>query len=256
MILEKMKLRPEAAKGVAMQKLEAAIISDGYLQPKSGNAYFYLSLSDNKDLVQREKIPINELLDFLRSFVADILSPLDVKPCTGYPKVVLRMGTSKKGIYLPGVMLCTLKSELVTELYHKYYPFGRKLVPGSFTLTRLSLAWLFMFDGNSQWDNNGGDRIIVSLYTQGLDTNSVEILEHGLALLGVNTGRNHVKVQNGSGIIISVLADNTDCFMDLIEPHVVPPFYYKVKYRGSCPANLLARYRERRINRYGSKIKE
>lgn len=230
---------------VAMQKLQAAILSDGGLRCQGGNACFYIALSDNKDnLIQRERIPIGDLLAFLQRFVEEALKPLGIEPLQGHPRVEPHITKSKNGEGLPGVLLWTRTSELNTGLHHECYPNGKKVIPESFVLTDVFLAWFFMFDGNSQWSSSGGSGINVSLFTQSYDFHSIELFEKQLHHLGISTGRKHDKrIKDGPGIIITILRDSTDYFMKRIDPHVVFPYRYKIKYKGSCPPELAEKYR-------------
>lgn len=234
-------------KELAMQKLEAAILSDGHLNQSCRNVSFRLSLSDNKrNLVQRELIPIEHLLEFTRIFVAEVLRPLGVEPNTGYPKIYNRIGKDKEGKFIPGVMLETHVSRFLTELYHKYYPNGKKAIPEDFIITDVFLAWHFMLDGCSQWHGYGGPGVVVNLCTHGFDLHSIELFESQLYSLGVNTSRSHKRVEDGAGIMIAISWDSTDQFMSIVDPFVISPYRYKIKYRGSCPTILAAKYKEQR----------
>lgn len=229
----------------AMVKLRAVILSDGCLGLNGRNANLSTKLADNRnDLVQRGKIAVEDLKEFLQHFVVEVLEPLGVKPCSGHPRVEPHNAKSTTGEWLPGVVFHTRNSELLTELYHEYYPDGRKIIPENFTLTGLFLAWFFMLDGNSTWVNSGGLGVNVRLCTEGFDLRSVELFEGQLHKLGVSTGRGHWKVNEGPGISITMLQDSVDRFMSMVDPHVVPPYRYKVKYRGSCPPELAEIYRE------------
>lgn len=234
--------------GLAIQKYRAAILSDGglYRNRGRGNAFFSMSLSDNKNgLVQREQIPIRDLLEFLQLFVVEVLKPLKIGPLSGYPKVESRIGKSKRGKWVPGVRLITQIHELNTELHHKYYIDGKKIIPKDLVLTDVFLAWFFMFDGTSAWNGTGGPGVGVKLCTDGFDLHSVEVLEKQLHKFDIGTGRHCAEVESGAGIEIKILEDSVDHFMGVIDPYVIPPYRYKVKYRGSCPPELAEKYRER-----------
>lgn len=230
---------------LAMVKLRATIVSDGGLYLNGRNAHFCLSLSDNKDnLVQRELIPIEDLLKFLHRFVAEVLGPLGIELCDGHPRIELHITKSKDGGWLPGVLLTTRNSEFLTRLHHEYYPDGSKIIPESFVLTGVFLAWFFMFDGISMWNGTGGPGVYVRLCTHGFDLRSVELFEEQLHKIGINTGRTYVSVEKGAGIMITILAGSTDHFMKIIDPYVITPYRYKIKYRGSCPPELATKYRK------------
>lgn len=231
----------------AMQAYRGTILGDGNLQLDGGDAQFRMSFSDNRrDLVQRVLIPVEDLLEFLSNFVIEVLAPLGVKSCTGHPRVNPYAGKDKKGRWLPGVYLATKTSKLNTELYREYYSSGKKAIPEGFALTNILLARYFMLDGNSKWDNRGGPNVGVSLCTQGFDLHSVELFEGQLYKLGVSTGRAQYKVEKGAGIEITILAGSSDYFTSIVDPHVIPPYRYKIKYRGSCPPELVERYKKNR----------
>jgi len=214
----------------AMQALRGVVLSDGSLALPAQNAFFYIGLSDNReDLVQREQIPIEELLAFLWHLVTTVLVPLGVEPCSGHPKIRLY---KKPGVdsRVPGVVLKTRVSELLTGLYSQYYYAGKKIVPEGIPLTNISLAYLYMLDGNSSWEDRGGPAVSVYLCTQGFDLHSVELLEKQLHNFDINTGRAHTK-GGDSKIEITILQNSVDCFMSIVEPYMVPPYVYKVKRR-------------------------
>lgn len=232
----------------AIQRYRATILSDGALVLHGRTAYFSIALSDNKsEYAQRDPIPIKDLLEFLRYLALDTLEPLGLVLCSGHPKIKPHTTKSKSGEWLPGVILTTRNSELNTELYHEYYPDGKKIIPEDFTLTSIFLAWFFMFDGNSSWHGDGGPSVGVHLCTEGFDLNSVTLFEEQLCKLGLNTGQKLDKrVNKSAGIGITVHADSTDHFMDIVDPYVVFPYRYKVKYRGSCPPELAENYKKHR----------
>lgn len=228
----------------AMQALRGAVLSDGGLRLNGKNALFYINLSDNKNnLVQREHIPIEELLNFLQHLV-ETLEPLGIKPCNGHPRIKPHSTKSRVGEWLPGVMLETLTSGLLTKLHSEYYPIGKKIVPEGVALTDVILAYFYMLDDNSKWGRSGGPTIYVYLYTQGFDLHSVELLEKQLHNSDISTSRMYVLVEGGSGVVIRILQDSVDRFMGMVDPYVIPPFRYKIKYRGSCPPKLAIGYRE------------
>lgn len=227
----------------AMEALRGVILSDGSLVPHGQNAYFSIGLSDNRsNLVQREQIPIEDLLLFLQHLVMVALKPLGIKPCRRHPRTRLYKNP-KTDEKLPGVVLETTVSELLTELYPEYYPAGKKVVPEGSILTDILLAYFFMLDGYSAWHNRGGPTIKVYLYTQGFDLHSVEILENQLLSLGVNTGRAHVG-GGESKVVITVSQESVDHFMSIVDPYVVPPYRYKIKYRESRSPELVDKCKE------------
>jgi hypothetical protein len=231
---------------IAMQKYIAAILSDGSLSPTKSSVQFILGLADNRrDLVQRELIPVDDLLKFLQSFAAEVTIPLGVLPCDGHPRINPHCGKNNDDEWLTGVLLETLTSELNIELYQQYYPNGIKAIPDDFILTDIFLAWFFMFDGCSKWHSSGAPTINVSLHTEGFDLHSVELFEKQLHRFDIDTGRGYYKaIEHGAGISITIPSDSTNHFMDVINPHMIFPYRYKIKYRGSCPSELFLHYRQ------------
>lgn len=234
---------PVQVAGNVMQKYRAAILSDGNLCLHGYNAYFRIALSDNKDnLVQRDLIPIEDLLGFLQRIVVEVLEPLGIEPCSEHPRIVPHITKSRSGESLPGVILETRNSELNTELWREYYLKGIKTIPENFVLTDVFLAWFFMLDGHSKW--SGGSRVDVFLCTQGFDPRSVELFENQLHNFGLTTGRKYIVVEKGAGVMIVISPGSTNHFMAIVDPYVVFPYRYKVKYRGSCPPELVEKYKK------------
>jgi len=127
------------------------------------------------------------------------------------------------------VALVSSTHPMLSQLREEWYPDGHKEVPWEFGLSSVSLANMFMGDGCASFCRDGG--VYVGLATQGFNEVSVRRLMHALHLVGVEdvgTSRcRHVKSTAGLGLTIGRRSQSR--FMDLIEPHMLPSFAYKVK---------------------------
>ena len=149
-----------------------------------------------------------------------------------YPKCVRT--TTRGGYTFDLCSLYSKTSEIMLNERYRWYPVGKKEVPSDFNLTPVSLAHWFMGDGSSVYDTHGGQYIHVKISSMGFNENSIAILEHSLSKLGFSTGRNmHKETKEGSGIVISILQDSINQFMDTIEPHMLMPYLYKIKHNGA-----------------------
>ena len=230
------------SKREALQAFDGVMLSDGGLRSR-GNSLFYINLSDNRDYKQRATIPVGELLEFLQH-LAGVLVILGVESCRGYPKIVFRANKPQSGEMFPGVNLTTKVSSFLTEQYPRWYTGGKirnyrvigakKIVPLGFQLTPISLAYWFMGDGCSVWSSS--PTVYVTLNSQCFSLSDVARLEEQLHSFGFSTGRIDCSKQSEnkhiSNIRILIYQDSVDHFMDIVSPHVVSPYLYKVKYRG------------------------
>ncbi len=146
------------------------------------------------------------------------------------PKVYHR----KSNEYNGNLCFITIRSAhhpILAQLREEWYPSGYKEVPWEFRFSDVSLANMFMGDGSSSFYKDGG--VDVKLATQGFSEVSVCRIEHALHLIGIeDTGRSHYHyVKSGSGFAVSIKRSSQGHFMNLIEPHVVPSFMYKIKRR-------------------------
>ena len=165
--------------------------------------------------------------------VRGALATLGVDVPSIYPRAY--NGVNSSGNPYVYTVLQSRTHPLMVSLRDLWYPKGVKEIPLSFRLSPISLAHMTMGDGSSSWHQGGN--IVACLSTQNFSERSIELVEDALRGIGIDhTGRGHVKLKNkksGSGIVITLLQDSVDDFMAMIEPHVVPSFRYKVKYRGT-----------------------
>lgn len=242
------------------------MLSDGGISFEGFSAKFSMSLADNKKHIQRETIPVEKLLEFLQHLTT-VFSTLGIIPNTGYPKIILNSTKSKDGKLLPGCVLSTMVSSFCKEQYTKWYrngmeykmdkyssgtySRGEKVLPKDFKLTPISLAYLFMLDGTSVWKNRTSIDVCLSTYSFNLlDILSIESQLH--SKFNLVTGRAIFKPRSertsktNSNIGITIHQESIDSFMTVVKPYVIDPYLYKVKYRGSCPVNILESIKTRK----------
>lgn len=143
------------------------------------------------------------------------------------------------------ILLSRIHPLLATQRL-RWYPGDVKDVPEDIKLTPLSLACEFMGDGSS-WYNNRNPEIGVAaeLCTMSYTVRGIEIIEDRLRLLGITHLSRAVysrcsKANGTSGIGIRILGPSIGQLMDIIEPHMVSSFKYKVKRPGSKARTSLA----------------
>lgn len=246
----------------AQQVFDGVMLGDGGLVFMGSQAHFVIGNADNKEFTQREQIPVEDLLEFLQH-LAEVFRVLGVEPCAGHPKIIPNAARSLSGKKLNGCIFETKGSLFLTDQYHRWYKGGEprhdkknryyiadaeKVVSKGFKLTPLSLAYWFMLDGRSVWTN--GISIDAGLCSYSFGLNSIKDLEEQLHSFGLSTSRNYRKAWLGKGkpdsnIQIAILQNSIDSFMSIMMPHMVAPYLYKIKYRGSCPTELASKYRER-----------
>lgn len=158
------------------------------------------------------------------NFVKAHLEKLGITFCDGHPKT--RKAISRGKPYDLCRMASTTCAFLTSE-YEKWYPSGTKVVPTDVYLSPISLAHWFMGDGSSS-RQRGLKAINVVFATNSYNFDSVERLRKLLLGLGISTSRHTIKGR----FIIYVRQQSIDTLMGLIEPHIVEPYLYKVKYRG------------------------
>jgi len=207
----------------ALEAFEGMMLGDaGLRMPRGGdNAFFDIAKSGRK-----LKIPTPKLLKYLRH-VGRVLAQLGIESCDGHPKVFTR--TDARGSSYDYCDLSTRTCSFLTGQYHRWYPCGVKEVPSSFALTPVSLAYWFMDDGSSSRD---GVTVRAKLAANCFSLDSVQLLEAELGKLGLLTRREkYMNKGSGAGIRIVVRALSTDRLMEMVGPHIVIPYMYKIKYR-------------------------
>lgn len=202
-----------------MKKDDASEVLDGTLLSDAGISIPRGSIKG----VYQIALSGREHMDWLY-YIKDALDALEVKVGSGYPRFFTRIGpTGKPYDY------CVLQSRSSLTLacvFLRWYHSGRKEVPEVLRLTPTCLANWFMGDGTSPRGSRG---LKVSFATHGFSTPSVELLEHLLGSLGFHVSDTRV------GIYLH--QDSVDDFMRMVEPHIVPSYRYKVKYKGQEVTN-------------------
>lgn len=212
----------------AFEVLDGVMLSDGSICRPSLNAYFHMTLSGGRHL------------DWLL-YIRRALRTFDIPVGSEFPKAFPAIGYGGK----PRTF-CELRSrvsQFLTLQYERWYFTGKKEVPEDFVFTPAVLANEMMGDGSSNWYNgNPSIGVCAHLSTQSFNLHSIEILEYELRQLGLlHLSRTHHPAQGGSGIGIRILGGSAADLMELIEPHVMPSYRYKIKKPGqNARSNSLA----------------
>lgn len=181
----------------------------------------------NSRFTLRQSAQRYDHMDWL-AYIRDALTVLGVEVSPDYPKYVT---IRNRGKLFKSSILLTLTSSWLTKQRRKWYISGAKEVPRGFSFTPISLANMWMGDGNSTRDHRYPTTVNVHLFVQDFSIESVEVIENALHNIGIiSTGRG-IERKGNSGITITILQDSVDYFMDAVEPHVVPSYLYKIKHR-------------------------
>lgn len=109
-----------------------------------------------------------------------------------------------------------------TELYHQFYPGGKKIVPELVLdeLQPLGLAVWFMDDG-SHMSKKRGLRFHVASFSEGDCHHLITMLLHWDVVA-------HLGKTSGGYRVLNVYGDNSTKFCELVEPFIVPALRYKL----------------------------
>lgn len=251
----------------AIEILDGSMLGDGNLSRWGNGAHYKMALS--KPLVSHDKdtelvrhISLQEHLKYERWLVEKAFSPLGIPISRDYPKILTGISKGKPYQY---ACLSTRQSLILLELYNEWYTGGewvnyhaskshvrgatkrlpeRLLSAGKLPLPTL-VSW-FIEDGGSSWVSPAADgpRVRVSFSVHNFTTLEVYHLADMVNNMGIKVlePRKDKRVNNGSGLVIwlSDTGDNVDCFMDLLEPHMVEIFDNSVgpSYRGMIKREL------------------
>ena len=206
-------------KQVAWKVFRGVMLGDAGLY-SSGSpryTYFNMGLSGGN---------LNTLMNYL-THIKDALSSLGIAISEDFPKV---MGGTSKGKCYDYCSLKTRCSPVLAEEWPKWYLKKKQLVPPDIQLDPVTIAHWFMGDGSSQYGASGCVYTIFA--THNFLESSILILESQLHNLGLNTCRGYDKrIKNGDGILIMLPQDSVNRFMDMVKPHMLEPYLYKLKYR-------------------------
>ena len=202
----------------AKQILDGLMLGDGSLAMPNASAYLSINLCGEGTLSYLDNI-------------SSALLALGISLCDGYPKILHAVSKGKPYEYSS---LASRVSPILTNEYHRWYSTGRKEVPSDVRISRLALAHWFMGDGCSISDDRykKSTSVEVSFSTYSFGESSIALLENELHRIGFSTGRNnHKGIKDGSGIRITILQRDVNSFMKIIEPCMLEPYLYKIKYR-------------------------
>ena len=228
----------------ALQTFDGLMLGDAGLLNQSNSCRFSLGLSDSVNHKYKLKIAPEQFLAYL-VIIKKELGVLYITFSATTPK--LYQSTSKGKPYTQA-LLRSLNSVFLLQQYDRWYKGGvlrvskrgirymagaEKIVPEGLILKPRTLARFVEGDGTSVWFPYDNTTVLVSLCTQGFGITGICNLEEQLHSLGLMTGRTQLKTKSGSGVKINKLQESVDLFMSIIEPHILSPYLYKVKFRGS-----------------------
>jgi hypothetical protein len=124
--------------------------------------------------------------------------------------------------------LISPRSEILFIAHNRWYMNKIKFVPEDFILTPISLANWFMGDGSSTYNNqNAMHGVRINLSTEKFSSHDLDLLEAQLAKFEIyDIAR--VLCECG-GYRLMIKTDFSSKFMDVVEPHMVTSFKYKIK---------------------------
>lgn len=200
----------------AQEAFDGLMLSDGSLRATSmNNACMQVALSGA------------EHLDWLY-FIKDNLELLGVSFNPPYPKVYKVV--SSKGIHYDHCVLLSRTSGYLGSEHKKWYNGSRKIVPANISITPVVLANWFMGDGSSSRVTSFPRCVKVFIATSGFRQSEVCHLASLLALLGIKANVN-AEVRDSKTYYRIGVQDkkSVNILMELIEPHVLPSYRYKIK---------------------------
>ncbi len=194
-------------RSLACEVLDGVMLSDGglFMQQRSRNAAFRISQSGIQHV------------DWLRSIRLS-LTALGID-C---PDVKLTRARRSNGEAYNYLYLLSRVSSVLTEQYFRWYPHGKKSIPGDLELTPVTLANLFTGDGSSSWRPDGRG-VVMSLCVQNFSIEDVSRIQEQLSNKGIKVMPNCRRVLTTADTA-SILT-----LMDIVEPYIVPSYRYKIK---------------------------
>ena len=196
--------------------LDGVMLGDASIKRSSGGANFVMASSGTKHT------------DFLTS-VKENLEYMGIVFSTAYPKLYHSVSKGKHYDYYYLQSLC---SELLSSYWPHWYGNGsKKKVPEDISLTPVSLAYWFMCDGSSTPGIR--DYIQVYLATCAFSNSDIGILQESLKGLGIESSIHRGYKRNYGKEYPSIYINqySVDAFMNLVSPHVLDSFTYKIKTR-------------------------
>jgi hypothetical protein len=118
-----------------------------------------------------------------------------------------------------------------TKLYNRWYRDGTKILPLDIKLTSVSTAHFYMGDGSASYKHykEAPNSIFVSAVfcTDSFTEPEVDVLVNQLRFLGIIRALKQ-KAKGYHEVYINE-ASSVCALMDMVEPHIVPSFQYKIK---------------------------
>jgi hypothetical protein len=208
--------------GRCQQIFDGVILSDGGLKLPQGYKNSYFAMAQSRE----------ERLDWMTS-IREVLVALGVQCESPKPRQCVSRGKTFFQWWLQSHV-----SPWLTEQYYRWYPNGVKIVPPNIIITPITLANWFMGDGSSGWQRNDPRYSAhVELATNKFSPYDISILEEQLRSIDLK----HLRRGDYSGVkgakrtfssTIIILAADVDKFMDIVSPHILPSFCYKIKRNG------------------------
>ena len=188
---------------VATQILDGVLLSDGGLRRYSRRALFQLSQSGE------------EHMDWLLYLRDKCLIPLEVPISAGYPKAFKYSSRGKP--YTHCVLSTRLSSTLLSD-YYRWYPNGEKVAPTDLTLTPITMANWHMGDGCKSFQGQ------ICLSTNSFsDTGRLFLAKALYDSFGIMAGI------TSAGELRFAVAEQVDLFINMIAPHIVSSYKYKIE---------------------------
>lgn len=218
----------------ALKVFDGLMLGDAGLRIPNGgvNAFFDIALSG-----KRLGISSRKLITYL-NHIAEVLSVLGIRPCTGHPKVFIRKDAS--GDEYEYCDLCTRTHSFITTQFYRWYiknpnvKVKEKIVPPDLILSRLSLAYMYMCDGSVSFEkHNWGLYPRVKIATNCFSVEDIENLEYQLSAFGVDVRREKYHPKTiGAGIRLVIKPASIARFVSLVEPYIIEPYRYRIE--GLC----------------------
>lgn len=193
--------------------ITGCILSDAYLRKidDGQNSCFELEQSEKH----------KELVTFLEDYFTD----LGIQTGTyRYLHKAIRENDLPKW----GIRVFTRRSKFWTLMRKRWYPDGVKVIPKDLVITPKTLAFIFMGDGTSSWNDVNNHSSSIIIHTEGFDHDSVMLLKNKLYEYGIEIINTQIKPNLGEVIRIS-RAKDVKKFMNLVQPFMLSSFNYKVK---------------------------
>ena len=160
-----------------------------------------------------------EFLDKIAEYFLDLGVGTTLRRYIGLNKTVNKIYTT--------YYLITQKNPTFTQMYHTWYPEGKKIIPQDLIITPKILSFWFMCDGSSHWHNKGNS-VDLQISTAGFTESDVRLLNEKLHRL--NLDFNIFNKAKKYWILRTSSQKNNERFINIVEPYIIPCFRYKIKH--------------------------